>query len=470
MVINFDTSALPRGVVGWHALLDAIKAAHPSDENQWIEFKANVDPSTKDGRATIAKGIVAFANRDIQTSQQWLGGYALIVIGLAPGNVVGTPVIDPADLYNKVNALLAPPAPGWDATPIEFEGKHILIITVDPPRQGDAIAAIGKSSGEVEDGHVYVRKLGVSDRAKASDIRRLSARLHSTDRSIGGITIRAAEGSQIPIIEYPETWMDDWLEEEKRLLLAPLDPPPPRSMTVAERRAADLMGGALSSFARSGEPSRTIGAAFGGTRQEENRTKAKFTEEVGAYLNRCQSGLADAFERLRQSASFEVLLEVANETDVNYEEVLVELHIEGDDVYGYGYGGNVRKLRSYLPSPPRAWGPWTKPRFQPEVRYTAQALEQKSTARAVYGAVPIPSIINGSPADVECQPLHLRPRRTTDLMHLWLVGDGGPFGDDVRVTWTATAKNVDGKLEGEFLIPVAPSAMYVGTWLEHRKP
>lgn len=205
MAINFDTSGLPpRGTVGWHELFDAVKVALPGDENQWVEFKANVDPSTKAGAATIAKSIVAFANRDPDNAANWLGGHAVILVGLEPGNVVGAPEIDPADLHNKVNALLGPPPPKWDATPVTYEGKHVIAITVDPPRQGDPIAVIGKSSGEVVDGHVYVRQVGKSERATSADIRRLVIRGQAADRSIGGITVAPSTPvAEIPTVAFP---------------------------------------------------------------------------------------------------------------------------------------------------------------------------------------------------------------------------------------------------------------------------
>lgn len=471
MVIDFDTSALPSGVVGLTKLLAAVEAAHRGDENQWIEFKANVDPATNDGRSAVAKAIVAFANRDPQTAARWLGGHAVIVIGLEPGNLAGVPEIDPADLYNKVNALLAPPAPGWDASPLTYRGKHVLVITVHPPRQGDPIAVIGKSSGEAVDGHVFARKVGKSERATSADIRRLSERLLPSGRAIEGITVSAVEGSQVAIVEYPATWLDHWLHAEEDRLLAPLNPPPPpptRPLTSTERLRAGLTDNVLADLAKQGEQARKVMASAGVVTHEEDRTEDEYREEVGTYLYECSTHLEEAFEDLRQTAANEVNLEIANATISNYEQVLVELHIEGG-VYGYKHDGYFTNLADGLPRSPRMWGPWTEnPLFgavQPHYStLLANAAIPSSSASVPRG--PSPTITNGGSVDVTCVPVHLYPESKTDLLTIWLVGEA-PLGESVRVTWTATASNVDGRLGGNFTIPVAPDPIDLGEVLRH---
>jgi hypothetical protein len=468
VVIDFDTSALPRGVVGWNGLLGAIEAAHPGDENQWIEFKANVDPATVEGRFTVAKAIVAFANRDPLTADKWMGGHAVIVIGLEPGNLTGTPDIDPADLHDKINALLAPPAPGWDATPVIYRDKHVLVITVDPPRQGHPIAVIGKSSGDAVDGQVFVRKVGKSARATSADIRRLSARLLSSGRSIDGITIRAEEHSQIAAVDYPRSWLDDWLYAEETRLLAPLNPPPTRPMTAAERRLSGLTDSVLADISKQADQARRIMEMSGSVTHEENRTEDDFREQVGAYLDECRTNLAEAFKDLRQSRAYGLNLEITNTTGTNYEQVLVGLHIEGD-VYGYEDEGYFSNLAEYLPRPPRKWGPWTTNPLLKAMQ-TSHMASLLPTISPSLGAMaprgPSPTIINGGSVDVTCLPVHLYPKSTTHLLSIWLVGDV-PLGDSVQVTWTATATNIDGRLDGDFKIPVAPDSIDLSEELQH---
>lgn len=343
----------------------------------------------------------------------------------------------------------------------------VLVITVDPPRQGHPIAVIGKSSGDAVDGQVFVRNVGKSDRATSAELRRLSARLLSSGRSIDGITIRA-EHSQIAVVDYPRTWLDDWFYAEEVRLLAPLNPPPTRPMTPAERRLSGLTDSVLADISKQADQARRIMAMSGSVTHEENRTEDEFREQVGTYLDECRTNLAESFEDLRQASAYGVNLEITNTTGTNYEQVLVGLHIEGD-VYGYEDSGYFSSLAEYLPRPPRKWGPWTtnpllKAMQTPDFSSLLPTIGPSLGAMAPRGQSP--TITNGGSVDVTCLPVHLSPKSTTHLLSIWFVGDA-PLGDSVRVTWTATATNIDGRLDGDFAIPVAPDAIDLSEEIQH---
>ncbi len=147
-MIEYDTTKAPKGHLGRQRLLDAIYKASDADENEWVEFKAGVDPSTKAGYAHIARAIVAFANRDPARAQRWMDGYAYVIVGLEPGNAPGAVAVDPADIHDGVNALIAAPAPGWDLEYTTYDKTQVLVITVEPPKPGDPIHCIGKGSAK----------------------------------------------------------------------------------------------------------------------------------------------------------------------------------------------------------------------------------------------------------------------------------------------------------------------------------
>jgi hypothetical protein len=472
MAIDYDTSALPKGTIGWTSLLSAVENAHQNDENQWIEFKASLDPTTVDGRFTVAKAIVAFANRDPDVAAKWLTGHAVIIIGLEPGNLAGAREVDPADLHNSINQLLAAPAPAWDPTPLTYKGKHVLVITVDPPRQGDPIACIGKNSGDAIDGHVYVRKQGKSERATSADIRRLSARLLDADRTINGISIEPGIGP-IPVIDYPNTWLADWLFAEERRLLAPLDPPPAsRPATDAELRAYGINKKMLAEYSAQAEKAAAMAAALGTVTHEESRTEDEYRVEVADYLDNCRISLTDAFEDLRSTAAAEITLTITNRTNQNYEQTFVELHFDGD-VYGYEYDAEFTDLHDYLPKPPRPWGPWTENRLlagmrMPDLGSLYSPHASFDTLRSVERG-PSPTINNGGSVTVNCVPLHLYPSSRTELITLRLVAKA-PFVEPVTATWTATASNVNGKTKGSFSIPVGGAPVDMAEVLQHQDP
>lgn len=469
-MIDYDVTVTPMGPLGMQRLLGAVESAHPNDESEWIEFKADLDPTSKEGAATIAKAIVAFANRDPDRAQRWCAGHAYIVIGLAPGNVAGAAEIDPAVLHDKVNMLLADPAPHWDPTPLTYAEKHVIVITVAPPRAGDPIACIGRSSGEVVDGNVYVRVPGKSERAKAADIRRLSTRLAPVGETLRDLVVTTA--GTIASVDYDDDWMTRWIEDEEDRLLAPLTPEPePEAEPDPVTRLSSLGPAALAGLSwdlpayRKMEPFIRTGAGMRSQaerlhdmlteRHEEDRTEEEYRAAVESYLDRCRERLPEAFEAIRSAEATPVTFSVTNNTDRNFTAVEIRAHVEGD-VFGYHWVEDFKGWSKYVGSPPRVWGPWTEtkasalgmlnncvgvkvPPYRPQ---TLEALR------------PQPRIENGGSVNIECVPVDLRPGDTKELVTVHLVADRTVMAD-VRVTWAATATDADGKLTGEFTIPLA---------------
>lgn len=65
---------------------------------------------------------------------QHFEGRGLIVIGLEPGNLVGAPEIDPAELHNAIQPYLADPAPRWDVQYLTYKGKQVHVVAVTAPQ------------------------------------------------------------------------------------------------------------------------------------------------------------------------------------------------------------------------------------------------------------------------------------------------------------------------------------------------
>jgi len=57
MAVRIDSSGALRGEQGLAALVDAVAAASPNDEADWIEWKSAIDLSQKDGQGMIARHI-----------------------------------------------------------------------------------------------------------------------------------------------------------------------------------------------------------------------------------------------------------------------------------------------------------------------------------------------------------------------------------------------------------------------------
>lgn len=462
-MIDYDVSVAPVGVLGIQRLLDAIEKGHPNDESEWVEFKADLDPNTKDGAAAIAKAIVAFANRDPDHAQRWCGGHAYIVVGLAPGNLAGAPEIDPAVLHDKVNALIASPPPHWDPMPVTYKSKHVIVITVVPPKRGDAIACIGKSSGDVVDGNVYVRVPGKSERAKSADMRRLSARLAPVSETLQGIVVNAR--GTIASVDYPEEWVTWWIDAEERVLLAPLAPKPePKPDPLTALRSTSLgLSIEMPAFNKIG-PILRAGAGLSSqaerlydslnVKHEEERTEEEYRAEVESYLDHCREHLPGALDTIRANEARPVIFSITNNTGRNYTAVEVKLHIEGD-VFGYRWVEKFQGWTKYVGARPRLWGPWTEKRASALNLFDGYSrIQMPSSPPQSFVSRPQPRIENGGSVSITCLPVDLRPRQSESLLTVNLVGDR-TVAADVRVTWSATATDVDGLLTDQLTVPLA---------------
>ena len=63
VAISFDSSAAPGTAAEAAAIVDAVLAASPTDELDWIEWKSTLDLSSKTVQGTLARHILGMANR-----------------------------------------------------------------------------------------------------------------------------------------------------------------------------------------------------------------------------------------------------------------------------------------------------------------------------------------------------------------------------------------------------------------------
>lgn len=455
-MISYDTSEYPTGVRAWQVLLEAIETASPSDEADWIEFKANVDLTKKAERPIIAKAIVAFANRDPARATRQLGGRALIVIGLEPGNIVGTSEIDPAQLHDYIQHYLAAPQPGWDHQYLTYREKVVLVITVDPPKTGDPIHCIGSSGDKVRDGEVFVRKVGQSAQATSMDLRMLSERLLAQGSNGLGISVTANAGAGPPLFSIPGQWVEEWIDAERARLMRPLKPQE-GGANLGRTSGAGVLGSAFidherfEKFIGQGQMARSLRALDPfSKRHEEDRSPEDYEAEVDAYLDRCREQMPRAASALQHALSGAVRFKMHNLTDQNFSGVQVRVHVEGD-VVAYDHGVEFPGLVEYLPRAPRIWGPWTESAFSGMIRSPLLMgnglLDKPSSYRAR------PNIVNGGSADITFVPFDLRPYAEEDLDEIVLVS-GQELTGGITCTWMATATNTNGRSEGSVLIQV----------------
>ena len=452
-MLDFDASRLPTGALGWAAFFAAVEAAAPEDENQWLEFKAAVDPAGPEGAATLAKAIVAFSNRRVEVAQKWLGGHAIVLVGIEPGSVPGAAILDPAVIHDRVGRLIADPAPAWDCAYHDYRGRSVLVLTVDPPRDGDPIHCIGKSSGSVENGQIYVRRPGKSDRAKSEDIRALSLRL-LPQRSLR-LEVGARVDGGVRRCVWPDDWLESWLSAERSRLLAPMD----RALKPGIRLDVSLASVLRARQNLEGLSKQALRAVT----EPEDREPYGYRQEVEDYLSNCRSQLDDAPARAAARALDATTWTLTNLTDHNLEAVEVKVHVEGEveafeKAFYFG-------LADMAPEPPRLWGPRpSQAALQHQVlRARPSRYEPPATTEA-----PKPIVRNGGSVFIDFPGRTLRPRATVTLGDQHVLVIAPAFAGPVRCTWTATATNISGVAEGECTLPVADDPIDIGGLLRHR--
>lgn len=446
-MLNLDTTNLPLSPSSWQAFFDAVHTADPNDEDFWLEFKADLDPSTKPGSAALAKAIVAFANRDSERAAERFGGHGLIVVGLAPGVLPGTVNQDPAHTHHAVERWITQPGPDWHAVTHTYQGKRVMVFVVGPPKSGDPIHCIGKATDNLNDGDIYVRRSGLSERAKGADVQRLSARLSGGGTAsrlnveVGAVTLGGVRRCT-----WPTDWLDRWVQAEERRLIAPmeeaLNPPPPGA---ANPFAAVLSAPAFEAFAKFSMD------------LEENRTSEDYRRQVTKHISDCRDALTGvetlAMARVLPLAQFSA----TNPKDKNIEGLLVEVSfvdgvrlVESVDTF---------RLSWQRPAAPRPWGP--RKRFEgPNGLETVRDWEGEA-----FWSHHVTSD-DGAKAEFHLDNLRPGNTRALDDEHVILIPSEhrGP----VELTWRATATNLDGVAEGRLALPVADDPLDLTEMLRHR--
>ena len=168
------------------AIVEFVASTATLEETDYLEWKSAYDLTTKPGAAAIARQLIGFANRDPIKAARHAGGLAYVLVGAQAGSVIGAPHWDSADIENWLAPFVQPEL-SYDVHYVPIDDELVLFITVEPPRQGDPIFALQRSSEDPDDrkalaeGTIFVRHGGKTERHTAGDLQRLTARAQKTD-------------------------------------------------------------------------------------------------------------------------------------------------------------------------------------------------------------------------------------------------------------------------------------------------
>ncbi|MEV8213952.1 hypothetical protein [Leifsonia sp. NPDC077715] len=168
-------------------------AASQDDESRAVEWKLGYEDLTSvEASFALSRAILGMANRSVPVAATAFEGAGYVVVGAEPGTLRGQTVPDSAELVNALRRFTGHGWPLWDGRTVDVDGTAVLVVTVEPPRDGDRIALLQKSyqppkGPMVVEGTVFVRQPGSTERASKAELEMLQ------DRLVAGFSGREAE-------------------------------------------------------------------------------------------------------------------------------------------------------------------------------------------------------------------------------------------------------------------------------------
>jgi hypothetical protein len=430
-----------RGVADLELLIDYVLGTSPNNETNWLEWKRGLDLSTPAGRFEVSRHILGFGNRHPDRAGINMGGCAYLVLGAEPGNLVGQPSIDPADLQAGLQAYVSHDGPQWSPVWIPRNGLDVLVITVEPPQWGDRIHTLEKGFDGSQAGEIFVRRVGSTNPRSPAEMAMLQERLLRQPSNPVQVDVQSI-GPALLALDLCGSAKNEWGEAERSRLLVPL--------ADAERQAAPKAAATHPSVAaalnidKALAPLHPTARTWGSMIDPETRTPDQYRQEVDAYLDECQQALPGAAAAAFARAQLAWLrLTLVNPTDTNVPSVKLDVAFDGP-VFTFDFDPDDE-----LPRPPRMWGPQANRFFGPSV----------DLALPNFGAIaPVAPLgfrtRNPGSTEVDYDPVDLRPRATVKLPKVPILVSS-EAGSTITGAWRATSKGFDGVVEDTVTIPVA---------------
>ncbi|KYH44161.1 hypothetical protein AZH51_15395 [Branchiibius sp. NY16-3462-2] len=161
-------------------LVYAVAAAQDANaEEDWLEWKSELDLSTAAGRFELAKEVLAKANRPVIRSLANCLGWSYVLVGVSEKGIQGTREWPTATLEQKLGQYLGQgtDAPAWRPVNVGVGGEVVLAIEIAPPQDGDPIYTLRKSFESFKEGTVFVAGVEKAEQASPDDMRMLQQRL-----------------------------------------------------------------------------------------------------------------------------------------------------------------------------------------------------------------------------------------------------------------------------------------------------
>jgi Putative DNA-binding domain len=443
-------------------VVQAVVDADAHDEADWIEWKSDLDLSTKKGCFPIARTILGMANRMPAAAALVCEGLGYIVVGAEPGNLLGVVSVDPADLDQVLEPWLGGvEGPRYTPMYVRIEGRKVLIVVVEAPTNGDPIYTLRKEFEGGRDGDVFVRKSGRTERANSADMKALVERAAAVSAATPDLEVSLV--GDVPLSWFDPTTIDSivaaWVGDRRRAMESaaraeerrrhPDTTPVPEDENFATATSIAGFARQQEHLAQVVRDATRMASVAGLADEPDKRTLDEYLAEVETWGERAtNAGPAVLIDRYLHAGHGLVAVRVHNPSGRYLPKVMVEVHFEWDRVSSPEREYPERRL----PAEPRPYG-------EPTPSALAQSL---SFSPRVYPVIPSLDRIplqqrswteEGSVRIVfDVGDLRQEDIDTSDDHYLFLL-ERPPDGT-LHGTWKATIPDVHGVIRGTLEVPI----------------
>lgn len=435
MTLEIDAAEQLRRPADLRRLIDAIVAADPHDEQDWLEWKSALDLRSKAGQFALSRAILGMANRDPDRAARHVGGLGYVVVGAQAGGADGVDSIDPAHLDDGLSRYLGTDGPQWSPHFLGVGGVDVLVAVVEAPAPGDPIHTLRASFFDdrrngAEDGTIFVRRGAKTERASSTDVRMLTSRAQAS---------RAVPPVGPPVSVIPSATDLPALSKEQ---------------VMAEiRDRVGLLARAISadrpSRPTSDRPFLDAGL-FGNRLDLDPRSPQQFEAEVRRWEEKAvEAAWSSVRQQLEEAELGRLTLEIINEDLHNLHDVEISFRLPRSAVVGAFDEGGPPSARP--PRRPRPYG--DPPPIVPELDLTD--LGDIDLDGVGLAGVPRSGVyIEGIDDDLLLTYVagRSKPHEHARVGPAFLVLSDGEANDPIEVEWHATSSNLDGIRRGGFMV------------------
>jgi hypothetical protein len=293
------------------------RATSPSTPSTGTTLMAKGMPKSE-GQFSIAKAILAFANREPTRAASICEGTAYMVVGAQPGSAPGVSPIDHADLGQGVRKYCD--GPRWSPHYVRHDDATVLVVIVEAPRRGDPIHVLGKAYNNFAAGTIFHRGTAQSEPAGPKEIAMLSERLVQGAREPDLALDLSCAAAPLTRLLVSDGTTQEWLDKREAHVRANSreKPPKPKPLPPSPKQTPYGPAGIAGGIA-AGYPSYVGMTGLGGFMNDlyaNPGDREKFEEKVATHLAQCRDRLLDnAVRQIVLSDENIILLAVSNDTD-----------------------------------------------------------------------------------------------------------------------------------------------------------